>query len=81
MLNTSFGKGWAYYLMFDEVDGVTQAAAAALPFQFEAGTQRVRVNPADGQIYLTGLTGWDDGSPRVMLTSTASGTQVARGNT
>ena len=61
MLNTSFGKGWAYYLMFDEVDGVTQAAAAALPFQFDAGTQRVRVNPADGQIYLTGLTGWDDG--------------------
>lgn len=61
MLHTSFGKGWAYYLMFDEVDGVTQAAAAALPFQFDAGTQRVRVNPADGQIYLTGLTGWDDG--------------------
>ena len=61
MLNTSFGKGWAYYLMFHEVDGVTQAAAAALPFQFDAGTQRVRVNPADGQIYLTGLTGWDDG--------------------
>lgn len=61
MLNTSFGKGWAYYLMFDEVDGVMQAAAAALPFQFDAGTQRVRVNPADGQIYLTGLTGWDDG--------------------
>ena len=61
MLHTSFGKGWAYYVMFDETEGVTQAAAAALPFQFDAGTQRVRVNPADGQIYLTGLTGWDDG--------------------
>ncbi len=33
----------------------------ALPFQFEAGIQRVAVNPNDGQIYTTGLTGWDDG--------------------
>ena len=60
-LHTSFGKGWAYYVMLDEVNGVTQASAAALPFQFDAGTQRVRVNPVDGQVYLTGLTGWDDG--------------------
>ncbi|MBU1821371.1 MAG: hypothetical protein KKG00_07650 [Bacteroidetes bacterium] len=33
----------------------------ALPFQLDAGIQRVTVNPVDRQIYTTGLTGWDDG--------------------
>lgn len=58
---TSYGKGWAYQVLTQEVDGVTQAAVAALPFQFDAGTQRARINPHDGQYYLAGVTGWDDG--------------------
>jgi len=45
--------------MQEQVDGVTQGAAVALPFQFDSGLQRLRVNPADGQIYAVGLTGWD----------------------
>lgn len=57
---TSYGKGWAYYVMMQEVDGIIQAAVSALPFQFDSGTQRARINPADGQYYLAGLTGWDD---------------------
>ncbi|MFH5834368.1 DUF6797 domain-containing protein, partial [Halalkalibaculum sp. DA384] len=57
---TSFGKGWAYQVLMDQVDGTTQAAVSALPFQFESGTQRAAINPADGQYYLAGLTGWDD---------------------
>ena len=60
-IHTSFGKGWMYHVMLQEVGEVTQGAAVALPFQFDAGTQRASVNPADGQIYVTGLTGWDDG--------------------
>lgn len=58
---TSYGKGWAYQVLMQQVGGVTQAAVAALPFQFDAGTQRARVNPYDGQYYLVGVTGWDDG--------------------
>ncbi|MEX2529512.1 MAG: DUF6797 domain-containing protein [Gemmatimonadota bacterium] len=57
---TSFGKGWAYQVLMDQVDGTTQAAVSALPFQFDSGTQRAAINPADGQYYLIGLTGWDD---------------------
>jgi cytochrome c5 len=57
---TSFGKGWAYQVLMDEVDGIHQAAVSALPFQFESGTQRAAVNPYDGQYYLLGVTGWDD---------------------
>lgn len=58
LLHTSFGKGWMYYLMMHEVGEVSQAAIVALPFQFDAGIMRARVNPADGQIYATGLSGW-----------------------
>ncbi len=36
----------------------------ALPFQFDAGIQRAAVNPVDKQVYVTGLTGWDDGVAR-----------------
>jgi len=57
---TSFGKGWAYQVLMDEIDGTTQAAVSALPFQFDSGTQRAAVSPADGQYYLLGITGWDD---------------------
>ena len=59
LIHTSFGKGWIYYHMQDEVDGVTQAAVVALPFLFDSGVQRLRINPADGQLYTVGLTGWD----------------------
>jgi len=58
LLHTSFGKGWIYYLMLQDVGGASQAAIVALPFQFDAGIMRARVNPADGQVYATGLSGW-----------------------
>jgi hypothetical protein len=58
LLHTSFGKGWMYYLMLQEIGDLAQAAIVALPFQFDAGIMRARVNPADGQVYATGLSGW-----------------------
>ena len=58
LLHSSFGKGWLYYLSLQEVDDRTQAAIIALPHQWDAGVMRLRVNPADGQLYGTGLSGW-----------------------
>lgn len=60
-IHTSYGTGWIYHFMPHETDGTMQAAMVALPFQFTAGIQRAAINPADKQIYVTGLTGWDDG--------------------
>ncbi len=60
-IHTSFGKGWIYYLLTHEVNGVEQGALISMPFQLDSGVQRVRVNPVDGQIYTVGMTGWDDG--------------------
>ena len=58
LLHSSFGKGWLYYLTLQNVDDTTQASIIALPHQWDAGVMRLRVNPADGQLYGTGLSGW-----------------------
>lgn len=61
LLHTSFGKGWMSYLMIQDIEGHTQAAIAKLPFDFRTGIMRARVNPKDGQVYATGLQGWNGG--------------------
>lgn len=61
LLHTSFGKGWMSYVMMQEIDDVTQGAIIKLPFDFRTGVMRARVNPADGQVYATGLQGWNGG--------------------
>ncbi|QDU92786.1 DUF6797 domain-containing protein [Lignipirellula cremea] len=58
LIHSSFGKGWLYYLSLQEVGGQTQASIVALPHQWDAGVMRLRVNPHDGQLYGTGLSGW-----------------------
>ena len=60
LIHTSFGKGWVYQVLMQEIDGITQAAVSALPFQFSAGVQRARISPIDGNYYIAGITGWDD---------------------
>ncbi|MAF66962.1 MAG: hypothetical protein CMJ84_15065 [Planctomycetes bacterium] len=57
-VHTSFGKGRMVRLWIRERGGIAQGAGWALPFQFAAGIQRARVNPADGQVYAVGLSGW-----------------------
>ena len=61
LLHTSFGKGWLYYTMIQDFSDVSQAAIIKLPFDFSTGIMRARVNPADGQVYATGLQGWNGG--------------------
>ncbi len=58
LLHSSFGKGWLYYLSLQDINEKTQASIVALPHQWDAGVMRLRVNPADGQLYGTGLSGW-----------------------
>ncbi len=61
LIHTSFGKGWMYYVLSQDLDDATQAAIIRLPFDFRTGIMRARVNPADGQVYATGLDGWNGG--------------------
>ena len=59
LLHTSFGKGWLYYMMLQEVNGHDQAAIVRLKIDALTGIQRARVNPTDGQVYTVGLNGWN----------------------
>ncbi|MFP6900225.1 MAG: DUF6797 domain-containing protein, partial [Opitutales bacterium] len=61
LLHTSFGKGWLYYMMLQEIDGHDQAAIVRLKIDALTGIHRARVNPQDGQVYATGLNGWNGG--------------------
>ena len=61
LLHTSFGRGWLYYLMQQDVRELSQAAIVKLPFNFASGIMRAAVNPADGQVYAVGLDGWNGG--------------------
>ncbi|MEO9590960.1 DUF6797 domain-containing protein [Rhodopirellula bahusiensis] len=61
LLHTSFGKGWMSMMMIQEVGETSQAAIVKLPYDFSTGIMRGRVNPHDGQVYATGLQGWNGG--------------------
>lgn len=61
LLHTSFGKGWMFQLMIQDLGDVAQAAGVRLPLDFMSGIHRARVNPRDGQVYAVGLNGWNGG--------------------
>ncbi len=58
-LHPSYGACRLFYFMPQTVGDTRQAAVVALPFFFKSGIMRTAVNPADGQVYVSGLKGWD----------------------
>jgi mono/diheme cytochrome c family protein/glucose/arabinose dehydrogenase len=64
LFHTSCGSGRAMMLFLDEVGGTTQAAVWRFPQQFDSGIMRPRVNPTDGQVYVTGTRGWGVKAPK-----------------
>lgn len=60
--HTSYGKAAAMYVMLDKLKRNMQGAVYSLPLKMESGTMRVTKNPVDGQLYFSGLTGWQAGA-------------------
>ncbi len=58
MIHLSFGTGTHFLLLHDEVDGQRQGAIVPLPGEFLSGVHRGRFHPVDGQLYVSGMTGW-----------------------
>ncbi|MEO6035568.1 MAG: DUF6797 domain-containing protein, partial [Verrucomicrobiota bacterium] len=58
LLFMSYGKCTLFEVMPEVVDGTRQASMVQLPLKFNSGLMRGRVNPRDGQVYLSGLRGW-----------------------
>jgi putative heme-binding domain-containing protein len=63
MVHLSFGQGRHFLLLQDEVAGQRQGAVVPLPGGFRSGVHRGTFNPADGQLYVSGMTGWGTYTP------------------
>jgi putative heme-binding domain-containing protein len=66
LVHFSFGSCTHFLVLRDEVAGRPQGAVVPLPGDFRSGVHRGRFNPADGQLYVSGMNGWhvygvDDG--------------------
>jgi cytochrome c553 len=61
MLHLSYGQCRLLLSVIEKVDGVYQGGTIKLPTvpaDFESGIMRGRFNPRDGQLYVSGLRGW-----------------------
>ncbi len=58
MVHCSYGKCTLFLVMQENVGGVDQAGIFQFPFKFQSGGMRARFNPHDGQLYVSGLKGW-----------------------
>ncbi len=58
MVHLSYGKCDAFLVLQEQVNGVDQAGVVKLPVHFNSGAMRARFNPHDGQLYTSGLKGW-----------------------
>ncbi len=63
MLHFSYGTGTHFLVLRQKVNDVWQGAAIPLPGDFNAGAHRARFSPQDGQLYVSGMTGWGTYTP------------------
>jgi hypothetical protein len=50
-------------ILRDVVAGQSQGAVVPLPGEFRSGVHRGKVNPRDGQLYVSGMAGWGSYTP------------------
>ncbi|PYI82247.1 MAG: hypothetical protein DME26_18295 [Verrucomicrobia bacterium] len=58
LLFLSYGKCTLFHVMTEVVEGQRQGGMVQFPLKFYSGLMRGRCNARDGQIYLSGLRGW-----------------------
>lgn len=58
MLHFSFGAASHFLVLRQKVQDQWQGAVVQLPGEFASGAHRGRFNPADGQLYVSGMQGW-----------------------
>lgn len=58
LLHLSYGKCALFLVMMEDAAGGKQGGVVHFPFKFVSGAMRARFNPADGQLYVSGMKGW-----------------------
>jgi glucose/arabinose dehydrogenase len=76
LLHTSYGQSALFKVLYEDAGGDVQGGVVRFGLKFESGVMRPRFNPADGQLYLCGMKGWQTNAAkdacfhRVRLTGT-----------
>ncbi len=58
LLHLSYGQCALFLVMKESVKGQMQGGVVRIPVNFTSSAMRGRFNPRDGQLYVTGLLGW-----------------------
>lgn len=58
LVHFSWGNGNAFLIFREQSGDIAQGAVIPLPGDFRSGAHRGRFHPKDGQLYVTGMTGW-----------------------
>ncbi len=58
MVHLSYGKCLLFLVLQENVAGADQAGVYRFPLNFQSGAMRARFSPKDGQLYVSGLKGW-----------------------
>jgi hypothetical protein len=64
MLHLSYGHCSMLLVLREQVDGQAQGGVVPLPGRFLSGVMRGVFNPRDGQLYVSGLRGWQTSAAR-----------------
>ena len=64
MLHTSYGAAGLIHVMMEKAGQTWQGGVVRFPLKFETGIMRGRFSPADGQLYVCGLRGWQTAGVR-----------------
>ncbi|MDB6154780.1 MAG: putative heme-binding protein, partial [Chthoniobacteraceae bacterium] len=58
LVHFSWGNGTAFLILREQLGEVTQGCVVPIPGDFSSGAHRGVFHPRDGQLYVTGMTGW-----------------------
>jgi glucose/arabinose dehydrogenase len=58
LLHLSYGTCSLFLVAWSKQDGVAQGGCTRFPLGFNSGSMRARFNARDGQLYVSGLKGW-----------------------
>jgi hypothetical protein len=64
LLHTSYGTASLFHVLVQNAGGVLQGGVVQFPNKFATGIMRAKFNPADGELYVTGLRGWQTAGVR-----------------
>jgi hypothetical protein len=65
LLHLSYGQSSIYVVMKESVEGQVQGGVFRLPVTLGSSAMRARFNPRDGQLYVSGLKGWQTNAARL----------------